>query len=48
MGRSTSVMIEYLMVLLVVVATFAATLASLWSVIAIWLTIDLILEKLGR
>jgi hypothetical protein len=41
-------MMEYLIVLLAVVATFAATLASLWSIIAIWLTIDLVLEKLGK
>lgn len=39
---------EYLMILMAVVATFAATLASLWSIIAIWLTIDLVLEKFGK
>jgi len=41
-------MMEYLFALLAVVATFAATLLSLWLFIGIWLTIDLVREKLRR
>ena len=41
-------MIEYLFALLAVVATFVATLLSLWSFIGIWLTIDLVKEKLRK
>lgn len=41
-------MISYLFALLAVVATFAATLVALWSVIGIWLTIDLVKERLRK
>lgn len=39
-------MIEYMIVLAAVVATVITALAGLWGGIAMWLTVDLIMEKI--
>jgi hypothetical protein len=41
-------MIDYLLFLLSVVATFATILAGIWGDIAIWLTTELIVEKIKK
>ncbi len=47
LGRDAS-MIDYLLFLLSVVATFATILAGIWGGIAIWLTTELIVEKIKK
>jgi hypothetical protein len=41
-------MIDYLLFLLSVVATVATILAGIWGGIAIWLTTELIVEKIKK